>query len=169
MHLPGVRNVTADIFSRQKLPFGEWRLNPIVVQMVWEKSVMAEVNLCLRGINTLPTVVFAHRTDLPCGAGCASASLTRPPSVCLTSDITAFTDTAQDGQVQQLGVAGYSLLAQRATGREYLAPPSRAPSVARLAPEGYFVKRCCPDHSWGTCTLNEASVCQQVKTRLCLV
>lgn len=45
IHLPGVQNCAADLLSRQKPPPGEWRLNPVVVQMIWERNGVAQVDL----------------------------------------------------------------------------------------------------------------------------
>lgn len=45
MHLPGVQNTAADMLSRGKPPPGEWRLNPAVVQMIWERYGRADVDL----------------------------------------------------------------------------------------------------------------------------
>lgn len=44
-HLPGVQNSAADLLSRQRPPPGEWRLNPSVIQMIWQKYGMAKVDL----------------------------------------------------------------------------------------------------------------------------
>ena len=45
MFIPGVLNQAADMLSRQDPPPGEWKLNPSVVQQIWEKYGEAEIDL----------------------------------------------------------------------------------------------------------------------------
>ncbi|KAL0159183.1 hypothetical protein M9458_042908, partial [Cirrhinus mrigala] len=45
MHIPGVTNVVADFFSRHKPLSEEWRLNPEVVEMIWQRFGRAGLDL----------------------------------------------------------------------------------------------------------------------------
>jgi hypothetical protein len=45
MHIPGVSNVVPDFLSRHRIPSTEWRLNPEVVEMIWQRFGRAEVDL----------------------------------------------------------------------------------------------------------------------------
>ncbi|XP_029441848.1 LOW QUALITY PROTEIN: uncharacterized protein LOC115081559 [Rhinatrema bivittatum] len=68
VHLPGVQNSAADLLSRQKPPPGEWRLNPIVVQMIWQKYGVAEVDLFASSTSThCPRWYSLSEPDSPLG------------------------------------------------------------------------------------------------------
>lgn len=45
VYLPGFRNQFADSLSRQLCPPGEWRLHPEVVEMIWARFGVADVDL----------------------------------------------------------------------------------------------------------------------------
>lgn len=47
-----MQNTVADMLSHQKPPPGEWRLNPTVVQMVWERFGIAVVDLLASAVST---------------------------------------------------------------------------------------------------------------------
>ncbi len=43
--IPGAHNIGADILSRQGLRPGEWRLHPVVVELIWKEFGQAQLDL----------------------------------------------------------------------------------------------------------------------------
>ena len=68
MHLPDRANSEADYLSRQRLPPGEWRLHPQVVQMMWDWYGEAQVNLFASEYTTHRPLWFSlAETSAPLG------------------------------------------------------------------------------------------------------
>ena len=55
VHVPGKQNEAADIMSRGGPSMANWSLNPLIVEMIWERFGVAEVDL------------FASRKNAKCG------------------------------------------------------------------------------------------------------
>ena len=55
IHLPGVQNSVADVLFRQGLPQGDWRLLPKVMEMIWSRYGIAEVDVSASDVSASET------------------------------------------------------------------------------------------------------------------
>ncbi len=62
-HVPGVLNSGADLLSRGNPRYGEWRLNPEVVRLVWERFGRASVDLFASRENAQCPLFFSLRNE----------------------------------------------------------------------------------------------------------
>ncbi|XP_073668191.1 uncharacterized protein [Paramisgurnus dabryanus] len=65
-HVPGSMNCGADMLSRNGIPQGEWRLNPLSIELIWSQFGKAEVDLFASEENTHCPLFFSL-TSSPLG------------------------------------------------------------------------------------------------------